>query len=113
MSRTDKKPQGNDVAAHVAIDPATIADLCRRRNIRELALFGSVLREDFTETSDIDVLVDFEPGCVPGYLRMYDIEQELSQLFAGRQIDLVTRKSLHPKIRQLVLHEREVLYAQG
>ena len=84
--------------------------LCARHHIRTLALFGSVLREDFGEGSDIDVLVDFQPGHVPG-LRFIDIQEELSKLFGGRRVDLVTQTALNPRIRNKVLREAEVQYA--
>ena len=61
-----------------------IAAFCERHHIRKLSLFGSVLREDFRPESDVDVLVEFQPGCVPGYFRLFDLEQELSGLFGGR-----------------------------
>ncbi len=68
--------------------PDALAELCRRYHISKLALFGSVLRLDFRPESDIDVLVEFEPGQTPG-LAFFDIEAELSQLL-GRRVDLNT-----------------------
>jgi len=57
-----------------------IADFCRRHHIRQLSLFGSVLRQDFRPDSDIDVLVEFEPGHIPGLLRLAGMENELGQI---------------------------------
>ena len=96
----------------LVIPKQKIADFCQRNHIRWLALFGSVLREDFTPNSDIHVLVEFEPGHVPGlaFIRMQD---ELSGLFDGREVDLVTPKFLHPLIRDRVLADVEVQYARG
>lgn len=91
-------------------DPAALAKLCQRWAIRELAVFGSALREDFGPDSDIDVLVEFEPGTVLGF-RIFDLEQELSDLYGGRRVDLVPRKYLHPRIRDRVLAEARVQYA--
>ncbi len=88
-----------------------IADFCRRNNIRRLSLFGSVLREDFQPDSDIDVLVEFAPEHVPGFLALAALEEELSSLFGGRKIDLVTEKFLNPRIRPRVLAEARVQYA--
>lgn len=88
-----------------------LADFCRQNHIRWLALFGSVLREDFNLDSDIDVLVEFEPEHVPG-LALIRMQDELSTLFGGRQVDLVTPKFLHARIRHRVLAEMEVQYAQ-
>jgi len=59
-----------------------VEEYCRKHHIQRLALFGSVLRDDFGPDSDIDVLVEFEPGCTPG-LSIVDIEEELSSLFDG------------------------------
>ena len=90
----------------------TIADFCRRHHIRKLSLFGSVLRDDFRPDSDIDVLVDFEPGHVIGF-EILDIEEELSQLFGGRRVDMVREKYLNPRLRGRVLASAEVQYAEG
>jgi predicted nucleotidyltransferase len=89
-----------------------IAEFCRRNHIRQLALFGSVLRDDFNPDSDIDVLVEFEPGHVPG-LALIRMQDELSALLGGHEVDLVTPKFLHPRIRDRVLAEMEIQYAQG
>lgn len=98
--------------SQIPIDREQIAAFCRRRHIRKLALFGSVLRDDFRPDSDVDVLVEFETGQVPGYLRLYEIEQELSALFANRKLDLVTPKFLNYRIRDRVLNEMEIAYAR-
>lgn len=97
----------------IAIDRQAVADFCRRRHIVELALFGSVLRDDFTRDSDVDVLVAFAPGHTPGFVELHHMEQELSELFEGRRLDLVTRKFLNHRIRDAVLAEAEVVYAEG
>ncbi len=81
---------------------------CRRHHIRRLALFGSVLRDDFSPDSDVDVLVEFEPGHVPG-LAFFDMEAELAQLI-GRKVDLNTPQFLSRYFRDTVLGEAEVLY---
>jgi hypothetical protein len=100
----------NPGSAHPVVDPQALAALCRRWGIRELAIFGSALREDFTPESDIDLLVEFEPGTVLGFRRL-DLERELSELFGGRRIDLVPRKYLHPRLRDQVQREARVQYA--
>ncbi|MFP5285126.1 MAG: nucleotidyltransferase family protein [Thermoanaerobaculia bacterium] len=86
-----------------------LADFCRRNHIRRLSLFGSVLREDFGPESDIDILVEFEPGHVPGF-RFIRLQEELSQLFGGRPVDLVTPKFLNHRIRNEVLKSAQVQY---
>ena len=96
----------------VPIDREKLACFCRRHHIRKLAFFGSVLRDDFRPNSDVDVLVEFEPGCAPGFAIM-DIEKELSQLVGGRKVDLVSEKYLNPRLRKGVLASAEVQYAQG
>jgi predicted nucleotidyltransferase len=68
--------------ARIPIDVDKIADFCRRHHIRRLSLFGSVLRDDFGTTSDVDVLVEFEPSHVPG-LAFFSMEEELSQIISG------------------------------
>ena len=85
---------------------------CRRNHIRKLAFFGSVLREDFSPDSDIDVLVEFEPDAGIGFFELYDIEQELSSLLGGRKVDLSTPKCLSKYFRDKVLSEAEVHYAK-
>jgi uncharacterized protein len=87
-----------------------ISELCQRWHIDKLSLFGSVLRDDFTADSDIDVLVEFEPGFTPGFLKLHQIQEELSDLFDHRTIDLVTPKFLNHRIRDRVLAEAKVCY---
>jgi predicted nucleotidyltransferase len=85
-----------------------LAQFCRRHGIRKLALFGSVLRDDFGDNSDIDVLVEFEPGVSVG-LAFFSIERELSEMF-GRKADLNTPGFLGKYIRDDVLKEAQVQY---
>jgi hypothetical protein len=85
-----------------------IAEFCRRHRIRRLSLFGSILRDDFCPDSDIDVLVEFEPGTRVG-LRFFAIERELSRLL-GRKADLNTPGFLGKYFRDEVLAEAEVQY---
>lgn len=95
----------------VVIDRDRVAEFCRRHHIRRLALFGSVLREDFRPDSDIDVLVEFDPDHVPGYA-IISIQDELSALLGGREVDLLTPKSISPLIRDRVLADAQVQYAE-
>ena len=90
-----------------------IADFCSRHHIRRLSLFGSVLREDFRPDSDVDVLVEFEQGCEPGFFGLVRMERELSGLLGGRKVDLRTPEDLSRYFRDDVLAEAEVRYAQG
>jgi hypothetical protein len=86
-----------------------IADFCRRHHIRWLALFGSVLRDDFRPDSDVDVLVEFEPDQRYTYFTLAQIEEDLSGLL-GRRVDLHMPKTLHPFLRDKVLGQAEALY---
>jgi predicted nucleotidyltransferase len=89
-----------------------IAGFCHRHHIRRLSLFGSVLREDFRPDSDLDVLVEFEPGQEPGFFGLVRMERELSELLGGRKADLRTPEDLSRYFREEVLAEAEVQYAQ-
>ncbi|MCC7293624.1 MAG: nucleotidyltransferase family protein [Phycisphaerales bacterium] len=94
----------------VEVSPEGLSELCRRWGIRRLALFGSVLRDDFRTDSDIDVLVDFLPGRTPGFFTLFDIQQELSGLLNARNIDLRTPEDLSRHIRDRVVSEAHTLY---
>ncbi|MBC8497155.1 MAG: nucleotidyltransferase domain-containing protein [Chloroflexi bacterium] len=89
-----------------------IAVFCQRNHIRRLSLFGSVLSEDFTPDSDIDVLVEFEPETRVGFIRFAGLEIELSQL-VGREVDIRTPEDLSRYFRQDVMDSAEVQYAAG
>lgn len=80
-----------------------IAAICQRYHIRTLALFGSVLREDFAPNSDVDVLVEFEPGKTPGFFTLARIARELAPLFGGREVDICTPNGLSPYFRDEVI----------
>lgn len=92
----------------VEIPNDEIKTFCRKHGISRLALFGSILREDFSPDSDIDILIEFEPGVSVG-LRFFQIERELSQLI-GRRVDLNTPGFLSKYFRDQVLAEAEVQY---
>lgn len=90
------------------IDQEKIAAFCKKHHVRRLALFGSVLRNDFGPESDIDVLVEFEEGHVPG-LAFFGMEEELSQLL-GRKVDLNTPRFLSRFFRTQVMNEAQIQY---
>jgi predicted nucleotidyltransferase len=94
--------------SRMSIDSDKIADFCRKHHIRRLSLFGSVLRDDFGPESDVDVLVEFEPGHTPG-LAFFSMEEELSRII-GRKVDLNTPGFLSPYFRDIVERESEVQY---
>lgn len=92
----------------IKIPHEELAAFCRRNHIRKLAFFGSVLREDFGPKSDVDVLVEFEPGKTPG-LAFFRMQKELSDIL-GRRVDLNTPGFLSKYFREKVLHEARVQY---
>jgi predicted nucleotidyltransferase len=93
---------------HIDIPRERIAEFCRRNHIRRLALFGSVLRDDFGPESDVDVLVEFDPEYIPG-LAFFGMERELSELL-GRKVDLNTPGFLSRHFRGRVMAEAVVQY---
>ena len=99
------------MSLNVNVDKAVIAEFCKKRHIKRLALFGSVLRPDFRADSDVDVLVEFEPGLTPGF-GFFVIQDELSELL-GRKVDLNTPGFLSPYFRDRVIEEAETEYAEG
>jgi len=100
----------------IGISEVQIAAFCRRWRIIELALFGSVLRDDFGPESDVDVLVAFAPDADWGLLDHLRMEHELAELL-GRPVDLLTRRAVershNPLRRQDILSTAEVVYAAG
>ena len=96
----------------IEIPQPKIAEFCRRNHIRRLAIFGSALRSDFDEESDIDVLVEFDPQHIPGLFGIARMERELSALWGGRKVDLRTPEDLSRYFRQQVIQEAEVQYVQ-
>ncbi|MDE0077153.1 MAG: nucleotidyltransferase family protein [Caldilineaceae bacterium] len=97
---------------HLPVSETTLAAFCEKHDIRRLAVYGSALRDDFGPDSDIDLLVEFEPDRIPGLLGVAGMELALSELFAGRKVDLRTAEDLSPYFRQKVLDAAEVQYAR-
>ncbi|NEO62042.1 MAG: nucleotidyltransferase family protein [Moorea sp. SIO4G2] len=94
----------------IKIPKEEIEQFCQRHHIRKLSLFGSVLRDDFTPESDVDFLVEFEPGKTPGLFRLASMEIELSEMVEGRKIDLRTPNELSIYFRDRVMAEAMVQY---
>lgn len=93
------------------VDEDEIADFCQRWRVRELAVFGSALRDDFGPASDVDVLVVLDPDAHHGYFDLIRMREELAGLF-GRDVDLVERDGLvNPIRRRSILSQRQLLYA--
>jgi predicted nucleotidyltransferase len=99
--------------AHISVDQNKLAIFCQKHHISRLALYGSVLSDDFRPDSDIDVLVEFVPGFVPGLFGIARMERELSTLFDDHEVDLRTPQDLSRYFRQQVLKEAQVEYATG
>jgi len=91
-------------------DPEALAALCRRYRIRRLSLFGPTLKSAARPESDVDLLVDFEPGARPSLLTMAEIERALSSLLSGRKVDLRTAQDLSRYFREDVVRAAEPQY---
>jgi len=87
-----------------------IEEFCHRHQVRELAIFGSALRSDFSAASDVDLLVEFEPEAQVGFLSLSRMQREISAIMQ-RKVDLVPKGGLKPIIRETVLSTAQVLYA--
>jgi hypothetical protein len=96
--------------AKIQIPKQSLNRFCQGHHIRRLSIFGSALRDDFEPDSDIDVLVEFEPGHVPGFFKLADMQEELQLLFGGRKVDLRTPDDLSRYFRGEVLAAAEVQY---
>ncbi len=92
------------------VDPEALAAICRRHHVRWLAVFGSHARGDARPDSDIDVVVDFDPGMTPGF-GIVRVAEALRPVFGGRRVDLVTRPGLAPRLRDGILASARSLYA--
>ena len=95
--------------AKIRIPKDQIAEYCKRNRVRWLSLFGSVLREDFGPDSDVDILVEFEPGTRMGLIRLSGLEIELGKII-GRKVDLNTPGFLNKYYRNKILTEADVQY---
>jgi uncharacterized protein len=94
----------------IKIPQQSLEDFCTRYHIKKLSLFGSILRDDFTEESDIDFLVEFAENYTPTFLVLSRMERELSCFFEDRKIDLRTPEELSPYFRDKVRSEAIVQY---
>ena len=98
------------VREQIDIPVEALAELCRRYHVRELALFGSILRDDFRDDSDVDMLVEYEPDARVGLYEHFDLQMELERL-VGRKVDLISKRGLNVVIRDDVVLSSQVLYA--
>ena len=88
-----------------------IEEFCRKHYIRKLSLFGSALRDDFNPESDLDILVEFDPGHIPGLIKLAGMEIELTEML-GRKVDMRTAQDLSRSFREEVLNSAKVQYAE-
>lgn len=95
----------------IVVPQEALSAVCRKWGIRRLMLFGSVLREDFRPDSDVDVLVEFEPGTTPSLFGLEELRAEISALYLGREVDLFTLASLKPRLTRSILDSSQELYA--
>lgn len=100
------------MTTNITIAQDQITEFCQRHNIQKLSLFGSVLRDDFSPISDIDVLVEFEPNTRPTLFDMGEMQMELSEIL-GREVDFKTPGYLSKHFRQDVQDSAQVLYVRG
>ena len=96
------------VMPRLDVDERKLAEICRKYRVRRLALFGSVERADFTDRSDVDVLVEFERGAKIG-LAFFSLQEELSELI-GKKVDLNTPGFLSPQFRDRVMREARPIF---
>ena len=94
----------------IRIPKKELAEFCHHYQVQKMALFGSVLRKDFRQESDVDVLVSFQPAARIGFITFSRMQRELSTIF-NRPVDLVPMEGLKPVIRDSVLSNIEVVYA--
>lgn len=94
----------------VMVDAAQLADLCQRYGVKELSVFGSAIRGEMGPESDIDILVEFDPGACIGIIKFESLVEGLEALI-GRKVDLVTKRGLKQWVRPTVLGEARVIYA--
>jgi len=100
------------VGDRLPLDSDVLAQLCRRHRILKLSLFGSQLKGSARPDSDVDLLVEFEPGQEPGLIGVANLEAELSALLGGRRVDLRTARDLSRYFREDVVRSAEVQYAR-
>ena len=101
---------GMSTTVQTKLPTEVIAQLCRKNQVSELSIFGSALRPDFGDHSDIDLLVTFQPQAQIGLIGFLRFQRELSEAL-GRKVDLVPKNGLKPLIRDEILTQAQVLYA--
>ncbi|HVT80560.1 MAG TPA: nucleotidyltransferase domain-containing protein [Phycisphaerae bacterium] len=98
------------VVGHIDLPMSALVNVCRKYQVRELSLFGSALRDDFRDDSDIDLLVEFIPGHSIGFIEYLDCQMELTEVL-GRKVDLVDKQGVKPRLANRILGNAKVLYS--
>lgn len=93
----------------IKLDEKKIEQFCKENGIKKLSFFGSVLTDEFNDNSDVDILVEFNEGAIPGFLGLARMERELSEII-GREVDIRTKEDLSKYFRDAVVKEAEVKY---
>jgi predicted nucleotidyltransferase len=96
----------------VVFNHESLERFCRRHHIRRLSLFGSAVRGELRPDSDLDFLVEYDPAHRPGLIAVQQIQGELSELCGGRNIDILNPKYLNPRLKQRILAEAQLQYAE-
>ena len=97
----------------VDVERDELNEFCRSHHIQRLLVYGSAVREDFGPDSDVDILVEFEDGHVPGLIGLADLEIQLSRIFDNRKVDLTTPGFFRPVLRKRVLDDAVAQYGEG
>ena len=100
-----------DTLNGIKIPKKDLIGYCKKRHIKKMALFGSLLNKDFSTNSDIDILVEFEKEHIPSLFNLVKMEHELSAYFMGHKVDLRTPNDLSKYFRDRVINNAVVLYA--
>lgn len=99
------------MSMNIKIPNKSLRTFCKRNHIKKMSLFGSVIRDDFGPDSDIDILVEFEEGHTPSFFKLFDMEEELTDILGGRKADIRTKEDLSKYIREEVENNSVVQYA--
>jgi predicted nucleotidyltransferase len=97
----------------IQIPKQQIDKFCKQNHIKRLSFFGSVLRDDFSSKSDIDILVEFDPAHIPSFFQLIKLEEELSIIFKTKKVDLRTPMDLSRYFRNDVLAKAKVIYVEN
>ena len=105
-------PRAARAMRRLNVSRRAVGDFCRRHRLKKLSFFGSVTRDDFKPGSDVDVMVEFESGDKPSLFTLSDLRDELSALFGGLSVDVITNAPIpNPFVRETIMRDLETIYA--